>query len=281
MAAGQSNKPSIGYVIQARMESSRLPGKVLLPIPISGNKPMIRHITDQLGEGSVPAKTIVATSTNSADDELAGYCESNQIECFRGDEDDVLSRFITLTEKLDFDVVVRLTGDNPIQDLRMIEKAIEHHTKNSADLTTTTGLPLGMNIEVVSGDALVRLKTIKLSREDKEHVTHHIKHSDEFRTDTVEYGIKPEYKKLRLTVDYPSDYAVLSLVLSLQEEKNLSGLKFIDFVLETYPWIFDVNAGNIQKKQFKSESEEIKAGVKMLQKADMNRAAEILENYEG
>ena len=263
------------------MESSRLPGKVLLPIPISGNKPMIRHITDQLGEGSVPAKTIVATSTNSADDELAGYCESNQIECFRGDEDDVLSRFITLTEKLDFDVVVRLTGDNPIQDLRMIEKAIEHHTKNSADLTTTTGLPLGMNIEVVSGDALVRLKTIKLSREDKEHVTHHIKHSDEFRTDTVEYGIKPEYKKLRLTVDYPSDYAVLSLVLSLQEEKNLSGLKFIDFVLETYPWIFDVNAGNIQKKQFKSESEEIKAGVKMLQKADMNRAAEILENYEG
>lgn len=263
------------------MESTRLPGKVLLPIPISGNKPMIRQIADQLKQGSASAITIVATSTNTADDKLADYCQSNQIACFRGDEDDVLSRFITLTGKLDFDVVVRLTGDNPVQDLGMIEKAIQHHTRNNADLSTTTGLPLGMNIEVISGDALVRLKTKKLSSEDKEHVTHHIKHSDEFRKDVLEFGIKPEYKKLRLTVDYPSDYAVLSLILSLQEENNLSGLKLVDFVLENYPWIFDVNAGNIQKKQFKSESTEVQAAVKLLQKADLNRAANILGKYEG
>lgn len=280
MAAGQLNNPKIGYIIQARMESTRLPGKVLLPMPISGDIPMIRQIIYQLEQGSISAKTIVATSTNSADNELANYCKSNQIKYFRGEEEDVLSRFITLTETFGFDVVVRLTGDNPVQDMEMIEKAIQYHINNSADLTTTTGLPLGMNIEVVSGDALIRLKTKKLSIDDKEHVTHYIKHSDEFRKNNVEFDIKPAYKKLRMTVDYPSDFAVLSFILSLQKNEPLYGLRLVDHVLENYPWIFDVNAGNHQKKLFKDVNDEMKSAVELLEKVDMIRAAEILREHE-
>lgn len=262
------------------MESTRLPGKVLLPMPISGDVPMIRQVISQLEKGSIPAKTIVATSTNSADNELASCCESNQIEYFRGEDEDVLSRFITLTETFGFDIVVRLTGDNPVQDMEMIEKAIQYHINSCADLTTTTGLPLGMNIEVASGDALIRLKTKKLSKDDKEHVTLYIKQSDEFRKKTVEFDINPSYKKLRMTVDYPSDFAVLSFILSLQKEKSLNGLELVDFVLENYPWIFDVNAGNHQKKLFKDVNDEIKSAAELLEKTDMIRAAEILREHE-
>lgn len=262
------------------MQSTRLPGKVLLPIPISSSKPMIRQITDQLEGGSALAQKIVATSTNPVDDKLADYCKSNQIECFRGNEDDVLSRFITLAELHRFNVVVRLTGDNPVQDLSLIEKTIHEHLNNEADLTTTTGLPLGMNIEVVSGEALLRLKKKSLSKEDKEHVTHYIKHSDEFRKKVIEYSFNPEYKKLRMTVDYSSDYAVLSLILSLQNKHQKTGLKLVDFVLDNYPWIFDANAANVQKKQFKNIKQELKSAEDLLELAEMKHAAEILRNYE-
>lgn len=262
------------------MQSTRLPGKVLLSMPISGKKPMIRHITDQLEKSSFSAKRMVATSTNSADDEIADYCKSNQIDCFRGDEKDVLSRFIALTEMHNFTEVVRLTGDNPIQDISIIEKTVQNHIKNRADLTTTKGLPLGMNVEVVSGEALLRLKKSSLNQDDKEHVTHHIKHSDDFQKNIVEYDFRPEYETLRLTVDYPSDFVMLSSILELGDSSGLNGLNLVDYVLDNYPWIFEVNKGNIQKKQFNTVLDEVEGAVKLLEDAEMKRAADILRRYE-
>src|SRR5688500_5242636 len=116
MEVGQPNSPKVGFIIQARMKSTRLPGKVLLPIPLHGGKPIIQWIVDNVKKSGFEKKIILATSTNEEKDPLVAYCKTNSIECFRGDEENVLSRFIQILELNAFDLVVRLTGDNPLLD---------------------------------------------------------------------------------------------------------------------------------------------------------------------
>ena len=280
MVAGQSNNHNIGFIIQARLGSTRLPGKVLLPLPFSHGKPIIQWIADQLQTSIHNPKTVLATSVQPTDDELANYCKNNNIYCFRGDEDDVLSRYIAVTKKHGFDTVVRLTGDNPLLDVDILDRTVQFHLDRSNYYTSSEGMPLGMNIEVISGQTLLELENKPLTDPDREHVTRYIRRTDDFKKGVYQIQHVKTLEKLRLTVDYPSDYAVLSFLLSLYRESDRTGIGLIEYVSEHYPWVFDINRDNIQRKQFDSESEEIKAAVKLLKKAEMNKAAERLEEYE-
>jgi spore coat polysaccharide biosynthesis protein SpsF len=280
MVAGQSNNHNIGFIIQARLGSVRLSGKVLLPLPFSHGKPMLQWIVDQLQTSIHIHKTVLATSEQPTDDQLANYCKNNNIYCFRGDINDVLSRYIAVTKENGFDTVVRLTGDNPLLDVDVLDQTVQFHLDKSNDYTSSEGMPLGMNIEVVSGKTLLDLENKPLTEPDREHVTRYIRRTDEYKKGVFSVQHYKELGKLRLTVDYPSDYAVLSILLSLYKESDRTGIGLIGYVLEHYPWVFDINRDNIQRKQFESESEEIKAAVKFLKKAEMKRAAERLEEHE-
>jgi len=140
---------------------------------------------------------------------LENVAKANGIHCFRGSENDVLSRFISILETENFDAVVRLKADNPIIDIDVLDKKIEYHCHSDKDYTSTVGLPLGMNFEVISAKALLSLKYKMLSDEDKEHVTLYVKNSNEYTCQTVVKAITNNYKSIRVTIDYPSDYLVV------------------------------------------------------------------------
>ena len=262
------------------MGSARLPGKVLLPLPVSHGKPMIQWIVDQIKKSSHNPKIVLATSDQPSDDKLAAYCKNKKFNCFRGDEVDVLSRYISVTKKHRFDTVVRLTGDNPLLDMDVLDQTVRYHTENNNDYTSSEGMPLGMNFEVISGQTLLELENKPLTDPDREHVTRYIRRTDDFKKGVYQIQLGKTLEKLRLTVDYPSDYAVLSFLLSLYRESDRTGIGLIEYVSEHYPWVFEINRDNFQKKQFESESDEIKEAVKLLKKAEMYKAAERLEEHE-
>ena len=118
-------------IIQARMSSNRLPGKVLLPL---AGKPMIRHIVDRAKSCNNVSKVIVATSLEESDNPLANYCENNSIEYFRGSLNNVLSRFTEILNKHKYSYCVRITGDCPLIHPPFIDAQIEALQKFSGDL---------------------------------------------------------------------------------------------------------------------------------------------------
>ena len=262
------------------MGSARLPGKVLLPLPVSHGKPMIQWIVDQVQKSSYAPIIVVATSDQPADDKLADYCKNKNINCFRGDEDDVLSRYISVTKKHGFDTVVRLTGDNPLLDVDVLDQTVQYHIDENNVYSNSKGMPLGMNVEVIAGKTLLDLAKKPLTWRDREHVTQYVRRTDDYKKGVYTVELQNLLEKLRLTVDYPSDYAVLSFLLSLYSEPERTGLGLIEYVMEQYPWVFEINRDNIQKKQFDSESEEIKEAVKLLKKAEMFNTAKLLEEHE-
>ncbi len=262
------------------MSSERFPGKVLLPLPVEKGKPMIGWIAAQLNESGVMADFIVATSSRQSDDPLYEYCVDQGFECYRGDEQNVLSRFANICRENHYDTVIRLTGDNPLLDIPSMEQAISRHIKKKNDYTCTKGLPLGMNVEVVSAKAIIEADTdSELTEDEKEHVTLYIKKRASYRKEILDIGGNKNAEGLRLTVDYPSDFAMFSILLAFYKPPERSGLNLIEFMLKNHSWIFDINRQNVQKVQYERKEDEIKAAIQILEEADMHRAADVLESY--
>ena len=280
MEDGFLNK-KVAFIIQARMKSTRLPGKILLPLPLDEGKPLLSWIIDELKKTKfINYQIIVATSTNNENNILESFCASNNISCYRGDEDDVLSRFVKITNQDSFDCIVRLTADNPIIDIKILEKLIKHHFENNNDYTSTTGLPTGMNLEVIKSKALLDIENHVISNADKEHVTLFLRNSGKYSTELFTFNFKQDYKTLRLTIDYPSDFALLSSILSLSLNTGLSGFELIENTYAKYPWLFETNQNNFQKKQFTNLDEEISEAVVFLEQFDFKKASQILKEIK-
>jgi spore coat polysaccharide biosynthesis protein SpsF len=279
MADGQLDNIKVCFIIQARMNSTRLPGKVLMPIPITNGKPIIQWIVDELKKLKLSCKIIVASSTNYENDALENYCKENSINFFRGDENDVLSRFIKIAKMENPDVVVRLTGDNPIIDISLLQNVITHHVVNQNDYTTTEWLPIGMNMEVVSPAALISLENVETTYSEKEHVTLYFKNNDFFKKQVIKLVEDIEYSKLRLTIDYLSDYLVVSQLLAISQASEIFGFDLVKIVYEKYNWLFQVNKDNIQKKTPADLLEEFVMAVNTLEQNQLLNAALFLKNY--
>src|SRR5690606_26698685 len=255
---------SIGFVIQARMKSKRLPGKVLLPLPFIDGTPILGYIENALRSNN--GKVIVATSINRENDQIYDFCLKNKIECFRGNEDDVLSRFIEIQEIHNFDCIVRLTADNPFIDHELINKVIEFHIKSNNDYTHSNGLPLGMNIEIFNGIALLKSKQYALNEQDREHVTLALKREEIFKKGI--YSFSGEIQNHRLTVDTVQDYLTANIVAEIQKETKYNGIKLIEHIQEEFPWIFEGNGDIVQKNAGIHIKDEIEAAILVLEKLE-------------
>jgi spore coat polysaccharide biosynthesis protein SpsF len=270
------------FVIQARMKSTRLPGKILLPIPLGNGKPLLSWIIDELKESKFSNEIIIATSINPENDVLVPFCDINGISCFRGDEDDVLSRFIYIAKEKSYDCIVRLTGDNPIVDISILDDSIKKHFIENNDYTRTEGLPIGMNFEIISSKTLIDIENHELTDSDREHVTLFVKNNDTYRKGVFNPVISEKIKSLRLTIDYPSDFSLLSTILSQYTVlNNLKGLALIQHTYDYYPWLFETNSSNIQKKQYLDIKEEIADASVFLDQLEFKKASEILKNHNG
>lgn len=263
------------------MRSTRLPGKILLPLPIANGKPLLLWIVEQLRKSVFAADIWLATSVNEENDVLEQFCKEQGLFCFRGDEEDVLSRFIEITKRGTYDTLVRLTADNPVLDIELLDKCLLYHIDQKNDYTKTSSLPVGMNFEIVAARAILSTVNAELQDADKEHVTLFIRNSDGYKKEEYLVEVPAQIGELRLTVDYPSDLLVASTVLSFaQETQKLQGLGLIKHIWENYPFVFEANVANFQKKQFKKPEEEIAFARTLLQEFDLHQAARALEKNE-
>ena len=278
MEVGQSGRLKIGAIVQARMQSTRLPGKILMPLPFPDGKPLLGWIIASLKKSDLINNIVLASSLKKENDPLIDFCNSNAIQLFRGDEEDVLSRFINISNENNFDIVVRLTGDNPFVDFSILDYTIKAHIDSGNDYTCTSGLPLGMNFEVFSTKAIDQIEGDLLSKEDREHVTLYFKRNNNFKKGIIKMFEGEELENLRLTIDYPSDLATASLLMGLLGRDDLPNIEFLKRTNSQYKWIFDINNSNFQKKQFDDTEDEIRAAGLLLQGMELKKAAQILKH---
>ncbi|GAB2952558.1 hypothetical protein GCM10027048_17140 [Hymenobacter coalescens] len=235
----------IGALVQARMGSTRLPGKSLLPLPLGTPFPMLQHVLARAQRASRLHTVVLATSTLVQDDALAAAGLALGVPVFRGDEADVLGRFQQAALEHRLDVVVRLTGDNPAIDPYYLDAAVQQHVEAEADYTLTTGLPLGTNLEIINGRALARAAAEARQPEEREHVTPYLRrHPELFRLQTLPLTAPDAPADLRLTLDYPSDYALLHLLFTTLPPDF--GLAEVGQLLRAQPWLRLINHDNQQ-----------------------------------
>jgi spore coat polysaccharide biosynthesis protein SpsF len=195
-------------ILQARMSSSRLPGKVLAPVL---GQPMIARQLERLRRARNIDQFVVATSTDPSDDPLAQACEARAVAVFRGDLNDVLGRFCgALSGYPDATAVVRLTADCPLADWTVIDDLIARHHAEDADYSSNTlperTFPHGLDAEVVRPQVLLRANRDAADPYEREHVTPFVyRRPEAFRIAGL--SRTPSLAHLRWTVDYPEDLA--------------------------------------------------------------------------
>lgn len=196
----------LGIIIQARMGSTRLPGKILRDI---AGKPLLAHVLGRLDGLAHEATVVVATSTRPENDVLVDWCASRGVALFRGDEDDVLDRYYQCAKAYGFSDVVRLTADNPFTDIAELDALIDFHRAGHYDYSHAFGqLPIGVGAEIFTFAGLERSHREGL-------MPHHREHVNEYFTDRPELfsiGVLPaaaekRAPQLRLTVDTEEDWA--------------------------------------------------------------------------
>ena len=197
-------------IVQARMGSSRLPGKVLKPIV---NKPMIELLLTRLSQSKELDEIVVATSEDPQNDELQSIVEFLGYRCTRGSEKDVLRRFYDAAKTTDADVIVRITGDCPLVDPSLVDRCIQCYKDLEVDYFSNANPPSypdGMDIEVTSFASIERANNEAVLMYDREHVTPYILNTDSFLKSSIQHN--ENLSNLRWTVDEQEDFIVVTKV---------------------------------------------------------------------
>ena len=197
-------------LVQARIGSTRLPGKVLKSIT---KRPMIELLLARLSQSNELDEIVVAASKEVQNDKLQSVVETLGYECTRGSEKDVLNRFYESAKSLKADVVVRITGDCPLVDATLVDQCVQGYKKAKADYFSNVDpatYPDGLDIEVISFKALQRANNETNSEFDREHVTPYIRNSDSFLKASMQYA--EDLSKHRWSVDEPEDLIVVNNV---------------------------------------------------------------------
>ena len=204
--------------VQARMSSSRLPGKVLLPL---AGKPVLLHIVERLSWCRLIDKIVVATSTEESDKPIVDLCNKNKIECFQGSMSDVLDRFYKASIKYSADTIVRITADCPSIDPIVIDTLIEGFLSGDYDCYGLGGdFPDGLDCTVYSFSAIKKAWEESELASEREHVGPYIENNKEiFRVKSL--NIFEGLYNVRLTLDEPEDYQLLSIIFDQLYDEQL------------------------------------------------------------
>jgi spore coat polysaccharide biosynthesis protein SpsF len=232
-------------IIQARMGSTRLPGKVLLPLvgeTVLGRVVRAAQSSERLDE------VVVATSTDSGDDAIAEECERIGAPCVRGSEDDVLSRYVDALDAHPSDGVMRLTADCPLLDPQIVSAVADIWRSGAAGDYLATGLvrtlPRGLDVEILRADVLRAVDKVATGAH-RTHVTSWIyTHPDDFRVLGVDF--LPARDHLRLTLDTPEDWALVERVVD-EFGRRQPSIDELAAWLDAHPEVRDLNAEVTQK----------------------------------
>ena len=228
-------------IIQARTDSTRLPGKVLKKL---GNMLVIERVVARLNECKSLDDLVVATSIENTDDELVSWCDNNQVKVFRGSLHDVLDRYYRAAIHYKAENIVRITGDCPLIDPQIVDKVIEEFQSGSFDAAGLHGeFPDGLDCQIFSIKAITTAWQKATSETDREHVGSYIERTNPslFRLCKVELfrGLGHH----RWTLDEPLDFEFLSSLLKLLEAKyeNFYTTDVLD-CLEQNPELLKINS---------------------------------------
>lgn len=193
-------------ILQARVSSSRLPGKVLKPIL---GRPMLRHQIDRVQRAASLDALIVATSVDPSDDPIAALCVDAGVDCFRGSLGDVLDRYYQAARRYQPRIVVRLTGDCPLIDPTLIDRTVEYFRGGAFDIVRTAdSFAEGLDVEVFGFGILEQAWRAATRPSDREHVTLYMHR----QPGLFRIGLYPsdiDLSHLRLTVDEPEDFELV------------------------------------------------------------------------
>lgn len=214
-----NNDSYIGVIIQARINSSRLRGKVLKKI---GDKTLLEHIFFRLSFLKTPVKVVLATSTSTENNEIKEFCSKVDNNCFAGSEENVLERYYFCAKENGFRHIIRLTADNPFTDIEELDNLVSLHLKENADYSESVfSLPKGAGAEIFSFAALEKSYLKGKKPNHLEHVNEYIaENPQEFKISKLEVPDLKNRPDVSLTIDTLEDYLKACYIEEKRAEKT-------------------------------------------------------------
>lgn len=234
-------------IVQARMTSTRLPGKVLMPI---AGRPMLSWQLERMRRARSLDRIVIATTTLASDDPVVALCEAEGCDVTRGSETDVLSRYVDAARQYGAATVVRLTADCPLMDPALIDLAVQRFVQTGCDYLSNMlapSYPYGLAVEVMKAQALLAAGAEALDPQEREHVTPFIYwRAQRFRLESL--AMSPDLSHHRWTVDTPQDFELVSRILAaLYPRRPDFGLADVLALLDQHPDWVKINAHVEQK----------------------------------
>lgn len=233
---------NIIVIIQARMGSSRLPGKVLMDLE---GKSVLEHVIQRLKNSKMINDIIIATSNKEIDNKIVELCNKINIKCFRGSEDNVLERYYKCAKEYNGDIIVRVTSDCPLIDSKVLDEMLLFYLNNKYKLVTNAGndenrtYPRGLDLEIFSFELLEKAYVNSSQSYEKEHVTPYM-YENEYNIFYYKNNIN--YSNYRLTLDTKEDYLLIKAIYEkLYKGDHEFNLNEIIKVLNDNPGLANIN----------------------------------------
>ena len=230
--------------IEARMTSTRLPGKVLMEV---NGRPLIAYQLDRILKSKKLDRVVVATSDLDKDDAIESFCKEYGVDCYRGSENDVMGRYYDCAKLYNPNIVVRMTADCPLIDPDIIDKLVRKFEDDNIDYCAntvppeTSTFPDGSDVEVFSMKALKRANIEVKDKHRREHVT--FQFWQDVNYTSSQYTQEKDWSKYRITVDYPEDFEVVSYIFNKLKNKGICGsLKEIINIIDNNQKIKEINS---------------------------------------
>ncbi|HUS06523.1 MAG TPA: glycosyltransferase family protein [Bryobacteraceae bacterium] len=242
-AASSSGSPRTVAIVQARLNSTRLPRKTIVPIC---GKPLLEHVFERIRACRLIHEVTLATTNDRSDRQLIHLASRNGIAAYAGSGDDVLDRFYQAARRFHAETIVRVTADDPFKDPEIVDEVIGTFLgRGPLDYCSNTiepSYPEGLDIEVFSFHALERAWREATLASDREHVTPYIwRHPEMFRLASVKLGRNLSH--LRWTLDYEEDLKFTQEVYARLYRGQIFGMEAILALIENEPWLSGINAG--------------------------------------
>lgn len=245
----KNNGKKIVATIEARMTSSRLPGKVLLPL---AGIPALELLITRLKKSKFIDEIIVATTTNNDDEPVVELAKGMGVKSFRGSELDVLSRVLGAVQSVQADIIVEVTGDCPFVDSVLVDNGIDKFFSGEYDYAANiipVSYPIGFDVQVFSVSVLAQVESLTINPLDRVHVSYYIYcHPEKFKLLSWRAPKENEWPELRLTLDEKADYELLDTIAKRFLPTNLyfSATEVVS-LLRREPALLKINAHVRQK----------------------------------
>lgn len=240
----------VGAIIQARMGSTRLSGKVMKKIQ---GKTVLEHVIERVSQSETIDEIIIATTIDKRDDIIVNEVLKLGVKLYRGSEEDVLSRYYYAANEYSVDVIIRITSDCPLVDPYIMDQLVRSYISNDYDIVTNAGsdpsqrtYPRGLDVEVFSLESLEEAFHQANKQYQREHVTPYIY---EFNEKILYYKDEINYSRYRWTIDTKEDFELITAIYDrLYKGKHDFYFKDIINLFSIEPYLYNINAHIEQKK---------------------------------